>query len=81
MKFNIKAFAVALGIVWGGGCLLMGLMAMGCSWAQPFVNAVGTMYVGYQATMVGSLIGMLWGFIDAAIGGAIFAWLYNTLAK
>jgi hypothetical protein len=31
-------------------------------------------------TPVGSLIGMVWGFIDAGIGGAVFAWLYNLLA-
>jgi hypothetical protein len=32
-------------------------------------------------TPVGSLIGMVWGLIDAGIGGAIFAWLYNLLSE
>jgi len=26
-------------------------------------------------------VGLVWGFVDGAIGGAIFAWLYNTLVK
>jgi len=29
---------------------------------------------------LGSLIGLVWGFVDGLIGGAIFAWLYNLLA-
>ncbi len=31
-------------------------------------------------TPVGSAIGLAWGFVDAQIAGAIFAWLYNLLA-
>jgi len=27
------------------------------------------------------LTGMVWAFFDAAIGGLVFAWLYNKLAK
>jgi hypothetical protein len=32
-------------------------------------------------TPVGSLVGMVWGLVDAGIGGAIFAWLYNLMSK
>ncbi|MBZ0166815.1 MAG: bacteriophage holin [Candidatus Omnitrophica bacterium] len=80
MKLNVKAFALAIGIVWAGGCLFMGLTATVCSWAKPFVDVFGMMYIGYTATVVGALIGTVWGFVDAAIGGAVFAWLYNVLA-
>jgi len=37
--------------------------------------------VGYSATIVGILIGAVWGFIDAFIGGVVLAWLYNKLLK
>jgi len=29
---------------------------------------------------MGSLIGLVWGFVDRLVGGMIFAWLYNVLA-
>ncbi|MHC4907534.1 MAG: hypothetical protein ACYTBW_04670 [Planctomycetota bacterium] len=48
MRLNIKAFALACGLIWG---------------------------------FVGSLVGMVWGLVDAGIGGAIFAWLYNLMSK
>ena len=31
-------------------------------------------------TPQGSAIGLAWGFVDAPIAGAIFAWLYNLIA-
>ena len=78
-KLNLKAFGLASGILWGGGLLFMGLTALVCSWAQPFVDVLSVMYVGYAAGIVGALIGAVWGFADAFIGGFIFAWLYNKL--
>jgi hypothetical protein len=29
---------------------------------------------------MGSLIGLIWGIVDGAIGGALLAWLYNRLS-
>lgn len=80
-KLSPKAFGLALGVLWGAGCLLMGLIALVSAWAQPFVDVVSVMYVGYSASIIGILIGTIWGFIDAFIGGWIFAWLYNKFAK
>ena len=79
-KLNPRAFGLAFGILWGGGVLLMGLLALVCSWAQPFVDVVSVMYLGYEATIIGTLIGALWGFVDAFLGGLVFAWLYNKLS-
>jgi hypothetical protein len=30
---------------------------------------------------VGSLIGLVWGFVDGLVCGFVFSWLYNKLAK
>ena len=79
-RLNAKAFGLAFGILWAGGILFMGLMAMFCNWARPFVDVVSVMYVGYGATALGCLIGVVWGFIDAFIGGFLLAWLYNQFA-
>ena len=41
---------------------------------------IGLVYRGYHFTAAGSFFGLVWGFVDGLIGGAIFAWLYNLLA-
>ncbi len=81
MRLNIKAFALALGIHWGFGCFIMGLAGTKNEAAAGFVRAIGSLYVGYSPTPLGSVIGLAWGFTDAVIGGALLAWLYNMLLK
>ena len=43
------------------------------------ITFLGRVYRGYNISAVGSVIGLVWAFIDGLIGGAIFAWLYNCL--
>ena len=81
MKLNIAAFALAFGIWWGGAVFLLTwwLILLG---ADPGVLSIlQTAYVGYTISPLGSLVGLVWGSIDGAIGGAILAWLYNLIAK
>jgi len=41
---------------------------------------IDPVYRGYNISPLGSSIGLPWAFADGAIGGAIFAWLYNCIA-
>lgn len=79
-KLDVKALGLTLGIVWGGCMLLLGLSTTFWGWGSGVVNAFSSLYIGYEATVFGSLIGGVWGFFDAGIGGVIIAWLYNKLA-
>jgi len=81
VKLNIKAFGLSLGIIWGAGILIMAITAMLFGYGDLFVKAIGSVYIGYKATILGSIIGAIWGFIDAGIGGVVIACLYNKLAK
>lgn len=80
MKFNVHSFALTLGIVWGLCALLLGLLATLFGYGMGLVAVFGTLYIGYSATVAGSIIGGVWAFVDAYIGGAIIAWLYNKLS-
>jgi hypothetical protein len=81
VKLNVKAFGLALGIVWAVVVFLLGVLAMLFSWGAAWVELLSSIYIGYKMTLLGSVIGAIWGFIDAFIGGIIVAWLYNKLAK
>ena len=80
MKLNIRAFALTFAIWWGVGIFLLTwwIIAFGSSTSETFF--LGRIYFGYTISPVGSLIGLVWGFVDGLIAGAIFAWLYNALA-
>lgn len=80
MKLDAKAFALALGILWGLGVLVMSFIATK-GYGAEFVSFLGNVYLGYDMTVKGAVIGAVWGFLDGFIGGWIFAWLYNKLAK
>ncbi|NQU18563.1 bacteriophage holin [bacterium] len=80
-KLNVKAFGLAVGIVWGVGMFVLGIIAMAFGWGDRFIEILSSLYIGYKATFLGSIVGAIWGFIDAGIGGIIVAWLYNKFAK
>ena len=81
-KLDVKAFGLAAGILWGASMIIMGIIAMiAPGYGGGFVLIIGSMYLGYKATILGCLIGGFWGFVDAGIGGLILAWLYNKFAK
>lgn len=84
MKLNVKALALAAGILWGGVVLLVALCnMMWPPYGGAFLSLTASIYPGYTpGTGAGSLvIGTVYGFVDGAIGGLIFAWLYNALAR
>ncbi len=79
MTLNVRAFALACGIWWGAGSFLLAwwIMAVGGQVDAPtFLERV---YIGYTYTPLGSVVGLVWGFVDGLIGGALLAWLYNLL--
>lgn len=80
MKLDVRAFALTCGLVWGLGLFLLTWWILAFEGATGDVTLIGRIYRGYSISPLGSYIGLMWGFIDGLIGGAIFAWLYNLLA-
>jgi hypothetical protein len=81
MKLNVKSFSLACAILWGLGVLLgtWWIIILDGSTNEPTI--VAKIYRGFNLSFTGSIIGLIWGFFDGLIGGAIFAWLYNILNK
>ncbi len=78
MKLQIKAFALTCGLIWGLGLLALTWWIIAFEGATRDMLLIGHVYRGYNISPAGSIIGLLWGFADGFIGGAIFAWLYNA---
>lgn len=81
-SLNVKALSLAMGIWWGVGMFIVAVVSMltgGMGGA--FIEMVSSAYLGYAATWPGAFIGLIWGFVDGLICGAILGWLYNRLNK
>jgi hypothetical protein len=81
MKFDVKAFSLSCAITWGVGLLLLTWWVMAFDGPSLEPTWIGRIYRGYTMTAVGSIIGGIWAFFDGLIGGAVFAWLYNTIEE
>lgn len=77
MKLNIKALALAAGIVWGLAILLLTYWFLLMGYEGETLSRLSNVYLGYSVTWYGGFIGLAWGFVDGLIGGAVLAWLYN----
>ena len=74
--------ALAVGIVWGLGLVVLGAIAMATGeWCDKAVEVLGSVYWGFAATGKGLLLGLLWGFGDGFIGTLIIVGLYNLLCR
>lgn len=84
MRLNIIALAVAAGLFWGGAILLVAVAnLLWPPYGRAFLELAASIYPGYvPGGGPGSVItGTLYGVADGTIGGAIFAWFYNLLAR
>ncbi len=79
MKLNVKAFALTCALMWGIGLFVLTWWVIAFEGSTGDLLVIGHLYRGYNISPVGSVIGLVWGFLDALVGGAIFAWLYNLL--
>ena len=80
MRLDIKAFALTCAVIWGVALFGVTWWIMAFGGATGDVTFVGRIYLGYSISPLGSLVGLVWALVDGLIGGAIFAWLYNSLA-
>jgi hypothetical protein len=84
MKLSVQALTYASAILWGLCFLLVGLANLFWPpYGGAFLELMSSVYPGYKAAAgFGNIIvGTLYAVLDGAIGGAVFAWVYNCFAR
>ncbi len=81
MQVSPKALGLTFGTIEGLALFLFALTASSSGYALEFVELVGTLFPSYEATTQGAFAGLIWGFVDGLIGGALIAWLYNKFSS
>ncbi len=83
MRLSVTAMATSFALVWGIlAMFLTGIANMiWPTYGQEFLQTMASVYPGYKATASFGqvIVGSLYGVVDAAIIGAVFAWLHNLV--
>lgn len=84
MTLNLKALAFAGAVAFGASFLIVGILNLiWPSYGVGFMELGASLYPGYDGPDgFGSVIVVtLYAFVDGAVCGAVFGWLYNLMAK
>ena len=80
MRLNIRALGLSCGIAWGLAIFLLTYWFLVRGLEGETLARLGNLYLGYSVTWYGGFVGLIWGFVDGFIGGALVAWLYNVFS-
>ena len=84
MNLSIAALTYAAAILWGLCFLLVGMAnLLWPPYGGAFLELMSSVYPGYRAaaSLGNVIVGTLYAVVDGAIGGALFAWVYNAFAR
>lgn len=83
MKFSVKGLGLALGVLWGV-CLFVWTLVIALTtvtWGKPMLDFLVGFYPYYELSVTGAFVGLVAGFVDGFVGGALVAWLYNLFSE
>jgi len=83
MKISVKAFALTAGLFLGGSTCFIGCMNLvNPAYGAEYLSSISSVYPGFEhARTIGSVaIGTVYGLVDGAFAGFLFAWIYNANA-
>lgn len=76
MKLRVRAFGLATGVVAGLFVFILTLVSLWFGRGET-IDALVVPFPGFSRSVGGAIMGLIWGFVDGFIGGALLAWLYN----
>ena len=83
MKLSLKGLAVAAGVFWALTFFFVASFnLLSPSYGNSFLDVMRSVYPGYKTSgsFGGVIVGTLYALVDGAVGGAVFAWIYNRVA-
>ena len=83
MRLDLKALALTAGILWALALFLTGVANLVWpGYGVAFLKLMASLYPGYHAGhSIGQVVmGACYAFVDGAVSGLMFGWLYNLLA-
>lgn len=79
-KLSVMGLALGVGIYWGLAMVVTGWCAM-FDWGNSFVSVMSSIYIGFEPSFIGGIVGGIWGFFDGLLAGAVSGYFYNMFRK
>ncbi len=76
---NAKNLGLAGGILWALSLFAFTYINMFFGYGSMWTALIADVYKGYEVSFLGSILGLIWGFLDAFVGLYLLAWIYNKL--
>lgn len=81
MKLKPLALGLSLGLVWGGALFVTTWLSFLAGYGKAFLEVLAvSLYPGYTISPWGSVLGLVYGFVDLLIMGTLVGWIYNKIA-
>ena len=83
MRISTKGVSLTFALLWGGCMLVVGLINLADPhYGAAFLSMMSSVYPGADTsrTLGRVVIGSIYGFVDGAIGGYLFALLYKLIS-
>ncbi len=77
-KLSVRVTGIALGTIFALAFFflaVLGILGVG----QEFIDVLSSLFLGYDASVAGIVIGTSWGFLYGGVTGTVFAWFYNKM--
>jgi hypothetical protein len=84
MRLSAKALGITGALIWGGAVLVCGIAnSASGSYASEFLKLLSSIYPGFHGsrTVGDVLVGTGYGLVDGGLGGLVFGWIYNSIAR
>jgi hypothetical protein len=82
MKLKPLYLGISIGIIWGGSLFLTTWLSYFTGYGELFLKTMAdSIYPGYSISPLGSLLGLIYGFIDGLVSGYLVALVYNKLIE
>lgn len=78
---DARRLGFAAGILWGLSMFVWTLVAMHMGYGMSCLTMMVEMYPGFEISMGGALVGLIYGFFDGFISLFLLGWIYNKLPK
>jgi len=81
---SIKAVTLTSALLWGGAMLFVGLINLAdASYGAAFLHMMSSVYPGADTarTFGKVILGTIYGFVDGAIAGYLFAVIYKAFVR
>lgn len=79
IMLNARKLGLSAGIIWGATMFLMTILSIYTAYGTQWLHLMMDIYPGYTISWEGSIMGLLYGFLDGFVGCFLLGWLYNKL--